>query len=685
MENKKLVIPASIGADRDDATTCALPESAVARLGRGQCFNNLAFSPDSRYLAVGTRIGLWLYDLSTCAPIALLDTARGMIFEVVYTNNGEWVAACNQNGVLKIWDLQRGVCITQIEVDWFDSFTFSPDDRWLVVGNHETATINVWEAKTGELLDKKFTSEMKRGNFMPIAYSPNTRLIAATCCAEQDNDAESIIVWDVESCEQISCLTGHNGCILNLCFSPCGQFLASGGLEDGNVHVWDVSTWGQIRVYTDYGSADMYPTYSQEGILYAAAGYFEDGNIFTVWDLEGGTKLYSGELYNGLVEFSSGARLAYLCKNGDIKVWSPGDVSKRIPTFSPISYPNSIVFSEDGKTLAAESRDWRETLLWDIESKRPQSTEKRQYLYTSTGGKSHVVSINRNMLTLQEMGNMNFPAIEFTAHEKEWIRPAYAPAANLLACGDAEGTIIVWDVLSGNEQCKLIHPLIEFSPNNPPSRIEMLEFSPDGKFLISEENTWPSARLWNVEQGEEICEFPGDKVQNVGGFSPCSSYVACGGGKAPDYMLWDVNRSEISAIIQGEESAQSAGEIFRFAFSPCGSYLACGGLLRQPEILVWDINESQIHKRIRLPQKYDNMMALAFSHCGKYLAGGVWWHPSFEKVPIHLWNAETGKLIVTFLGHPTDIQAVAFSPNNELLASASFDGSILLWDLMPYL
>ena len=334
--------------------------------------------------------------------------------------------------------------------------------------------------------------------------------------------------------------------------------------------------------------------------------------------------------------------------------------------------------------LAAEAVSYDVALLWDIESKRPQSRRKRQYLNTSKSGKSYVAIITRNILTLQEMGNENLPVIEFTVHEKEWIRPAYAPAANLLACADEEGLIIVWDVQNGDAQCQFKHPLIAPSRNHT-SRIEMLEFSPDGKFLLSEENVWPSARLWDVERGEEIREFPGDKVENVGGFSPCGLYVACGGGKAPDYMLWDVSHREVSAVIQGEESALSAGEIFKFAFSPCGSYLACGGLLRHPEILVWGIKQNHIHKRIPLPKHYDNMMALAFSQCGKYLAGGIWWNQNLKKVPIHLWEVETGKQIATFWGHPTDVQGLAFSPNNELLASASYDGSILLWNLKPYL
>ncbi len=270
-----------------------------------------------------------------------------------------------------------------------------------------------------------------------------------------------------------------------------------------------------------------------------------------------------------------------------------------------------------------------------------------------------------------------------TGHGKAWVQQAFTPAANLLACADEEGTIVVWNAQTEHEQCKLKHQL-KYLPHDQ-SRITLLEFSPDGRFLLSQEFCGKSARLWDVEHGEEIHEFPGDKVGNVGGFSPCGLYVACGGEEAPDYMLWDISRREIFAVIQSEETAPVDGIYFKFAFSPCGSYLACGGELRHPEILLWDIKQGQIHKRISLPKHYDNMMALAFSQCGKYLAGGLWWQQGLKKAPIHLWEAETGKLIATFLGHPTDIQGLAFSPNNELLASASFDGSILLWDLTPYL
>ncbi|MDE0397397.1 MAG: hypothetical protein OXL96_06300, partial [Candidatus Poribacteria bacterium] len=77
--------------------------------------------------------------------------------------------------------------------------------------------------------------------------------------------------------------------------------------------------------------------------------------------------------------------------------------------------------------------------------------------------------------------------------------------------------------------------------------------------------------------------------------------------------------------------------------------------------------------------------ALAFSSCGKYLASGTWWEEGMEKMAIRLWDVTSGENIAILWGHPTDIQSLAFSPDSTLLASGSFDCSILLWDLKPFI
>ncbi|RKU38581.1 hypothetical protein C6496_05795 [Candidatus Poribacteria bacterium] len=76
--------------------------------------------------------------------------------------------------------------------------------------------------------------------------------------------------------------------------------------------------------------------------------------------------------------------------------------------------------------------------------------------------------------------------------------------------------------------------------------------------------------------------------------------------------------------------------------------------------------------------------ALTFSPCGRYLVSGASWQGT-NKVSIRLWDVATGENIATFWSHPTDIQSLAFSADGTLLASASYDGTILLWDMKPYL
>ena len=63
MKNRNSFVRVPHNIENEDVTTWALPKGAIARLGRGSV-RDMAFSPDGQYFAVGTNIGLWLYDLS---------------------------------------------------------------------------------------------------------------------------------------------------------------------------------------------------------------------------------------------------------------------------------------------------------------------------------------------------------------------------------------------------------------------------------------------------------------------------------------------------------------------------------------------------------------------------------------------------------------------------------------------
>ena len=66
--------------------------------------------------------------------------------------------------------------------------------------------------------------------------------------------------------------------------------------------------------------------------------------------------------------------------------------------------------------------------------------------------------------------------------------------------------------------------------------------------------------------------------------------------------------------------------------------------------------------------------AVAFSPDGRLLASASWDNT------LRLWDAATGAAVRTLEGHQDSVYAVAFSPDGRLLASASWDNTVRLWD-----
>ena len=263
----------------------------------------------------------------------------------------------------------------------------------------------------------------KGGTFRSIAFSADTQLLASTSRDDTNDDTESIIVWDVESGERFACLTGHTGYIYCLCFSPCGRFLASGGEEDGTVIIWDVGSWQKIKTHTGYGKSDMIPSYSQDGTLRVAAVSYDDDTV-TVWGLENNEKLYTADS-EARVTFFNGSQLAYQYGPEFLEVWTLDNPNPRRTVQTHVSFVDtseSLIFSQDGKTIVAEYR-YGSVLLWDIESKqaRPaiptELAAKNQHIHVSSEGELYVTSVHKNTVKLWKVGNCGSPIADFTDNE----------------------------------------------------------------------------------------------------------------------------------------------------------------------------------------------------------------------------------------------------------------------------
>ena len=616
-----------------DVTTWALPEGAITRLGRG-CNPDFAFSPDGQCLVIGNTLGLWRYDLETLSPIALWETERGLVFQIAFSPNGKWIAAYNLDRILKVLDTQNGACLAQVKTDdYISGLTFSPDSQYITGAYARSAIVEVWHAETCEPFAKFAADTEEAGFYTPMSFSPDTRLIASTCGSNTTDEAESIIVWDMEDAEQIASLSAHTNWVSTLCFSPCGRFLTSGG-EDGTVYVWDISTWQHVQSYTYFG--DVYriiPSYSSDGILRAAIVNYDATGPATisVRDLESGEQLYTDQFWGNTVQFSdaddwgntvlfsNGSRLAYESRHEFINVWTPEYPYKRQFTHSPISFPASThshvafptfaVFSDDGKTLAV--KHYHEgVVLWDIASRRSrpavkvESAGKNQFLHKTNDGKLYVSSIKEDNIRLWEADGDGTPLIEGTGREYWSAFPALSPTGKLFAYADADGNLKVWDVQIGNQRYELKHPL-EPNDEGDDDTICDLQFSFDGKILASEAN-YPRAHVisWDMELGEEIDNSLNDNV------------ITRILGRLVLRHLKPRSR-EVVHISHDRKYLSSIGD---------NSYL-------------YDVKHNDYLSRLSLPQGLEDMFWVAeFSTCGKYFAAGTWWREGMEKMVICVWG-----------------------------------------------
>lgn len=136
------------------------------------------------------------------------------------------------------------------------------------------------------------------------------------------------------------------------------------------------------------------------------------------------------------------------------------------------------------------------------------------------------------------------------------------------------------------------------------------------------------------------------------------------GGKSGKVALWDIQTGERVATL-GNEFDQVLGA----DLSPDQRFVALGGPAK-----VVKIYSTKDGKLVHSMKKHtDWVTAVAYSPDGNLLATGD------RNGAIHLWEGDTGKEYSTVPGHKVMVTSLAFMPG--LLASASEDGSVKLWDV----
>ena len=104
-----LTIGLLLNSFAQDNTKVGLPEGAIARLGKGG-INLMRFSPDGTRLAVGTDVGVWVYDVPDGKETALFTGHTGQVNALAFSTDGKILASGGfNNPIIQLWDLDTDI------------------------------------------------------------------------------------------------------------------------------------------------------------------------------------------------------------------------------------------------------------------------------------------------------------------------------------------------------------------------------------------------------------------------------------------------------------------------------------------------------------------------------------------------------------------------------------------------
>jgi WD40 repeat protein len=232
---------------------------------------------------------------------------------------------------------------------------------------------------------------------------------------------------------------------------------------------------------------------------------------------------------------------------------------------------------------------------------------------------------------------------------------AFAPKGRTIAIGRDDGKIQLWDIATQK---------LTFKLKGRSDRLWGLAFSPNGTQVASAGND-RTVNLWDVATGNRIHRLKGhqDTVWSVA-FTPDGRFVAsC--SEDGTVKLWNVSTGTLLRTFNPK-----TGPIRAIALGPNGKTLIGAGANKV--ITVWDIETGK--PSLQLVGHGDRVLALSISGNGTMLASGS------RDNTIKIWNLQTGNLMRTIATNASDLQTLAFNPDNETIVSG-VGNAVRLWNI----
>ncbi|TDC85003.1 TIR domain-containing protein, partial [Actinomadura sp. 7K507] len=438
---------------------------------------------------------------------------RGAVFRAVFHPDGSLLAAGDEAGVVRLWDIRTGRIRQELlgHTGRVYAIAFHPSGDLLVTGDTD-GSVRIWEDG-----HHRTTLPGHEGGIYQATFSPDGGRLATA------DSAGSVRLWNPATGRQRLELAGHRGAVWPFAFRPDGAQLATSS-NDGTARVWDAET-GQCRVVLrGHGRRVTGVAFSPDGGMLAGSG--NDG-LVRLWDPRTGRMIR--ELRGTADNLTSAtfntrdSQLATATNDGGVHLWQAGTGTFERELNVETDHVWAQAFAPAGDVLATANDD--DTVrLW----------------YWTTG---------REIVNLAD-------------HRGRVRSIDFHPGGTLVATGCDDGLVRLWHPRTGELTAELA---------GHDDRVYRVTFSPSGETLASASNDG-TVRLWDPATGEPLHTLTGHTGRLwTTAFHPSGTLLASAGDDMA-VRLWDPASGRLRHTLTGHTR-----RVWSAAFSPDGTLLATAG------------------------------------------------------------------------------------------------------------
>lgn len=614
--------------------------------------NTVVFSPDGRYLAVGTYDGspALIIDMKNNRNITPIKHAN--VSNLVFSGDGKYILTAGSDKTVRVWQISNGEEVNRLKYRWdLSTLDWSSDGNYLVTAHYSShrgvGKHIVWEIKNNRKVvevrhngkitkvlfsaDDKYIGTNDRGGDLRIWERTSSREIEELTRKgvrtftwdPHENQHIALGKWDgmlqilnIKSGKEIKQFK-YNRPVRSISLSRNGRYAASGSRD---LRIWNIANDREVALLS-HANPESKIAFDKSGRYMITA----DGINVHVWDIAAGREIVWTNGNRGVL--SPDARCLVTKDSYGIQFWEP--VGR--PEVTLMKHNNEVYalsFSPDGKRLASvESgsiiRVWEMVSAQNIRSFRHPGV---QHVCFSPDGKSLVSTGSKSTMVWNLKDGGKITGVE---HPGKISHSVSANSGIYTATSTGKFTVETMDILGKRKLAALIHEgPMKANLYLGDDVVGLLAFSPDGQYLATG-NITSTVKVWETHSGNEVTRI-GLGLPWALGFSRDGKYLAAA---SKDFVgIWEVPRGRKVA------SWKHQPLINAITFSPDGQFLASTNSLRTSRIIqgspaAW-IWEAKTGREVAMVTHEKSVNAVTFSPCGKYLATAS----SDHTVRIWLWR-----------------------------------------------